>query len=130
MPAPFSRTIAQVLRCTAAALIAIPLGACGFAHVNRDTATRPETTTGSAARVVMPGEPMPSMEDENPVGEPTMIGGGTQESDSSEKLRDVPLGPITTLFGYPFWIFGKSLSKKADQAAAERDQKGKPDPKQ
>jgi hypothetical protein len=130
MPALSSRTIAQFLRCTAAALIAFPLGACGFAHVNRDTSERPEVSTGSAARVVMPGEPMPSMEEQGAAGEPTMIGGGSQQADDSDRLRNVPLGPITTLFGYPFWIFGKTLSQKADQAVKERDQQSKPDPKQ
>jgi hypothetical protein len=111
--------------------MAASLSACfGFSHINRDSAERPEVSTGSAARVIMPGEAMPSMDDETPVGEPTMVGGASQEVDSSQKARDVPLGPITTLFGYPFWIFGKSLSQKADEAVQERDQKGKPDPKQ
>jgi len=49
-----------------------------------------------------------------------MLGGGAAEVDSSEKIRDVPLGPIAVLFGYPFWIFGKSVEQTADQAAEER----------
>ena len=105
MHAPSSRKRAQLVRYMAAALIACALGACGFSHVNRDNAQRPEISTGSAARVILPGEPMPSMEDERPIGEPTMIGGGVSESDTSERARDVPLGPLTALFGYPFWIF-------------------------
>jgi len=93
------------MRSTSAALLLAPLSACfGYSHINRDTASRPEVSTGSAARVIMPGEPMPDMDDPNPVGEPTMVGGASQEADSSQKARDVPLGPITTLFGYPFWI--------------------------
>jgi hypothetical protein len=46
-----------------------------------------------------------------------MIGGASGELSRSERRRDTPLGPITTIFGYPFWIFGKSLQKKAEQAA-------------
>lgn len=106
MHAHRSRFLAQVLRCAAAVLIAAPLSACfGFSYVNRDSAQRPERSTGSAARVVMPGEPMPSMESEEPIGEPQMIGGAVAEADASTRQRDVPLGPLATLFGFPFWAF-------------------------
>lgn len=108
MRAPSSRSIAQLTRSATAVLMASSLSACGFSYVNRDNADRPEVTTGSAARVVMPGEPMPSMEDENPVGEPTLLGGGVQEADTSRRSRDVPLGPVATLFGFPFWLIWNS----------------------
>ena len=52
--------------------------------------------------------------------EMTMIGGSSGESDSEQTLRDAPLGPLAVLFGYPFWIFGKTLSEEADEAAEER----------
>jgi hypothetical protein len=131
MHSPCSRTLAQISRCAAVVLIAAPLGACfGFSYVNRDSAQRPERSTGSAARVVMPGEPMPSMESEEPIGEPQMIGGAVAEADTSTRQRDVPLGPIATLFGFPFSIFGQTVSQEADEAVQEREQAGRPDPKQ
>jgi hypothetical protein len=78
------------------------LTACGFSHVNRDRASRPERTTGTAARVVMPGEAVP-MDPPRPE-QTVMIGGTSAETDASQKVRDVPLGPLAVLFGYPFWI--------------------------
>ena len=128
MLAPSSRTFAQPARSATALSLALSLAACGFSHINKDRATRPEVTTGSAARVILPGEPMPSMEDQTPVGEPVMIGGGQAETDDSQRTRDVPLGPIATLFGYPFWIFGKTVSQKADRAVEEREKERRGDP--
>jgi hypothetical protein len=32
----------------------------------------------------------------------------------------MPLGPLAVIFGYPFWLFGKTLSEEADQAVDER----------
>ncbi len=130
MHAPSSRTLAQLVRVAAAALIACPLGACGFSYVNVDNAQRPETTTGSAARVVMPGEPMPSMESQEPVGEPQLMGGSVAERDTETKVRDVPLGPLATLFGFPFFLFGKSVSQEADKAVQERSQNNGPNQQQ
>jgi len=52
----------------------------------------------------------------------TMIGGATQSTDHEDTIRDMPLGPITAIFGYPFWIFGKSISEKADKALDEQKQ--------
>jgi hypothetical protein len=78
---------------------------CGYSHINRDSSSRPERSTGSAARVLMPGEAAPPSEAPAPELETTMIGGSTQESDQSQRTRDVPLGPLFTIFGYPFWIF-------------------------
>ena len=57
--------------------------------------------------------------------EMTMIGGSSGETDDEYTLRDVPLGPLAVLFGYPFWIFGKSLSEEADEAV---EQRSLPDP--
>ena len=112
---------AELRRVVPALIAALGLGAggCGFSHVNRDFSERPERATGSAARVMMPGDPPASMTE--PVAqEPTLLGGGSAESDGSRRQRNVPLGPLTTLFGYPFWIFGKSVSEEADEAVSER----------
>jgi len=95
---------------------------CGYAHVNRDSATRPERSTGSAARVVMPGEPMPPMDEPITTSEPVMIGGSSSETDRSTRDRDVPFGPLAILFGYPFWIFGKSVSEEAEEAVSDREE--------
>ncbi len=38
-----------------------------------------------------------------------------------KKNRVVPIiGPLTTLIGYPFWIFGKKLGAKADEEASKQ----------
>lgn len=51
----------------------------------------------------------------------TMIGGVSGEADVSNKERKIPIvGPLLTLVGYPFWIFGKSNEEKADKAAEDR----------
>jgi hypothetical protein len=100
------------------------LTACGFNHTDADRSSRPTRATGSAARVIMPGESPSTLEqaEQAPPSdeEVTMLGGGAPETDSSESVRDVPLGPLAVLFGYPFWIFGKTVEQKADQAAEER----------
>jgi hypothetical protein len=108
------------------------LAGCMFVHENRDAETRPEVGVGTGATVIYPGQAPP------PLGQPrqaggaqggaapagpdvTMIGGSSAEGSSSTKERQVPLiGPLTTLIGYPFWIFGKSLGEKADQASQEQ----------
>ncbi len=98
------------------------LTGCGYTHINRDSANRPERSTGSAARVVLPGEQMPAMDEPITTSEPVQLGGSSAESDVSTRDRDVPFGPLTVLLGYPFWIFGKSVSQEADQAVTEREQ--------
>jgi hypothetical protein len=50
----------------------------------------------------MPGEAVP-MDPPRPE-QTVMIGGTSAETDASQKVRDVPLGPLAVLFGYPFWI--------------------------
>jgi hypothetical protein len=52
----------------------------------------------------------------------TMIGGASQSTDHEDTIRDVPMGPITAILGYPFWIFGKSVTEKADKAKEEQKQ--------
>ncbi|MFI5315823.1 MAG: hypothetical protein ACHQ6T_08985 [Myxococcota bacterium] len=48
----------------------------------------------------------------------TLIGQTTEEASSStEKKQFLPIGP---LFGYPFWVLGKSLGEKADDAKKEQ----------
>ncbi len=161
-------------------LLVLPLG-CGFSHINRDNASRPERAMGTGARIMLPSDSAPPLSGYNPYdqdqdeeqsgasnssgnssgpqaaapgsyggggtqssssgpggssgsssGSPpegpemTMIGGTSAETDREERIRDVPLGPLAVLFGYPFWIFGKSVSEEADQAAEERTM---PDPK-
>lgn len=69
----------------------------------------PTSQSGSSSGGSAPREP-----------EMTMIGGSSGESDSEQTLRDAPLGPLAVLFGYPFWIFGKTLSEEADQAVDQR----------
>jgi len=100
------------------------LTACGFNSTDTAKSTRPTRATGTAARVMMPGESAPSLEQGEQAPptdeEVTMLGGGVTETDGTDKVRDVPLGPLAVLFGYPFWIFGKTLEQKTDEAAEER----------
>lgn len=44
-------------------------------------------------------------------------------------LQPIGISGIFT-FDFPIWLFGKSVSQEADQAVQEREQQGKPDPKQ
>ncbi len=102
------------------------LAGCGsWVHEDRDRLNRPDIAVGAGAAVIMPGQAAPAVSNEgtrNPDGSPAgletaMIGGTTGESTSSQKERKVPLiGPFTALLGYPFWIFGKNVKEKADQA--------------
>jgi hypothetical protein len=73
----------------------------------------PGSSTGSSSGTAPRGPEM------------TMIGGSSGEADTEQTLRDMPLGPLAVLFGYPFWIFGKTLPEEADEAAEERSM---PDP--
>ena len=113
-------------------LAVLALGGCSFAHVNDDLEARPDTVVGTGAKVIYPGQPGPAVGPRSssssssgspsgagspPGDELTMIGGASEEVSESVRRRETPLGPLTVLFGYPFWIFGKKLEKKADQAA-------------
>jgi len=120
-----------------------PLG-CGFAHLNQEQAQRPEragdpapslasydphgtgsgSSDGSGTQSSNSG-PRSSSGSSSGNGAPggsdlTMISGSKEDNDSEYKLRDAPLGPLAVLFGYPFWIFGKTLGEEADQAVDER----------
>ncbi len=116
-------------RLLALALATAFLTGCGsLVHEDRDRVNRPDIAVGTGAAVIMPGQPTPSVTNEgarNPDGSPagletTMIGGTTGEATRNVKERKVPLiGPFTALLGYPFWIFGKNVNEKADQAARE-----------
>ncbi len=67
--------------------------------------------SGSAAPAPAPGSNM------------MMIGQTTEEaSQSNEKKQFLPIGP---LFGYPFWVLGKTIGEKADEAKKEQ-MEGKP----
>ena len=121
--------------------------ACGhFTHTNTDQASRPEVATGTGARIMYPGESGPALSGAQPGGasgsssssgsgpggddpsshpELTLLGGNTTESSGSQQVRQMPLiGPITALFGYPFWIFGKSVEEKAKEASEEQRNPG------
>ena len=112
--------------------------ACAFDHTNTDTADRPEIDVGSGGSIIYPGQTSPGMPNRSGGGGSsstggagadagtTMLGGAGGEATTSTKSRNTPLGPLTTIFGYPFWIFGKSLSEKADQAV-ERRESGQPE---
>jgi len=124
------------------ALLACFVVGCHFAHTNEDQATHPERATGAGARVMYPGQGGPSLAGATGAhssGTPgassstgssdpdlTLIGGTSSEASSSQKVRDMPIiGPITALFGYPFWIFGKSVEEKVrDGAEKQRTQSG------
>ncbi len=114
------------------ALVLLLVG-CGFAHVNQDIDSRPETSAGMGASVLYPGQRPPALgtpgnasarspEAGNAAAESdvTMIGGSSSRETGSRRIRNTPLGPITALFGYPFWIFGKSVSEAADEAAKQK----------
>ena len=114
-------------------LLVLMLLGCSFAHVNHDLDTRPETSAGMGATVLYPGQRPPAIgaqapasaqrpEARNARAEPdvTMIGGNSSQEKASKRIRNTPLGPLTTLVGYPFWIFGKSLSEAADEAATQQ----------
>lgn len=155
----------RTLKRTLVVFGSVGLFGCGFAHVNVDTADKPDRAMGTGATIMMPGDSPPPLTAYDPFGggaapsgsapsqstgssssssqnpgtgsgsgttssrgtpagraEPqlTMIGGATQDRDSEERLRDSPLGPLAILFGYPYWIFGKTLGERADDAAKER----------
>lgn len=112
---------------------ALPLAGCiDFDHSNRDVVQQPDIAVGTGATIIYPGQSAPAASRgsgqpgaagaETQGGDITMIGGAAQEASGSQQTRKVPIiGPITALFGYPFWIFGKSLEEKArDEAAEER----------
>lgn len=124
-----------------ALLLLLPLLACGFAHVNQDLDTRPEMSAGMGATIVYPGQRAPVLgapsagsaagaETASGHAEPdvTMIGGAAREETGSKRVRNSPLGPLTTLLGYPFWIFGKSVSEKADETRSQNAAEAPPVP--
>jgi hypothetical protein len=118
------------------------LAACGFAHVNSDEEARPDRVIGVGATVIYPGQQAPGVVGPgappasspggggsqpggpDSTGSMTMVGGTSAEVSGSERIRRTPLGPITTLFGYPFWIFGKSLHEKAEKEQASMSAPG------
>ena len=115
-------------------LLALIASGCMFEHMDRDRASRPEKAMGAGAVIMYPGQSGPGM---GPSGsaqssgssssgpDVTLLGGSSAETSSSQKSRQTPLiGPLTALLGYPFWIFGKSLDQKAEQAAQERENAG------
>ena len=117
-------------------ILGLLLGACSFAHTDGAEESRPDTVVGVGATVIYPGQPGPAVgprmpssssqqqsgtsgpgatssrgsssgSPQSPAGEEmTMIGGAAAERSEKRKVRDTPLGPLTALFGYPFWIFG------------------------
>lgn len=119
-------------------LACLALG-CQFTHMNTDQASRPEQATGAGAQVMYPGESGPSLAGAgsgtaagsgagsqstsggDPDADMTLLGGSSGEASTSQRDRQMPIiGPLTALFGYPFWIFGKSVEEKAKQAAEEQ----------
>jgi antitoxin component YwqK of YwqJK toxin-antitoxin module len=114
--------------------------ACAFDHTNTDTAERPEIDVGTGGSIIYPGQPPPGMPDRrgsagssasggaaDATDDTTLLGGAGGEAETSTESRNVPLGPLTAIFGYPFWIFGKSVSEKADRAVEQRES-GQPEP--
>jgi hypothetical protein len=122
-----------MMRIFALLCLAPLLFACAFDHTNTDTADRPEIDVGTGGSIIYPGQTSPGMPNRSGGGGSsasseagadagtTMLGGAGGEASTSTKSRNTPLGPLTTIFGYPFWIFGKSLSEKADQAVEQRE---------
>jgi hypothetical protein len=122
-----------MMRLVALLCLAPFLFACAFDHTNTDTADRPEIDVGSGGSIIYPGQTSPGMPNRSGGGGSssaggagadagtTMLGGAGGEATTSTKSRNTPLGPLTAIFGYPFWIFGKSLSEKADQAVEQRE---------
>lgn len=102
----------------AIALLACLALACGqLRHVDTQDEARPETDLGVGATVMYPGQPAPPLGSQTRTGDLTAIGGSHQEKSLDTKDRSVPIvGPLLTLFGYPFWIFGKDVHEKADAA--------------
>lgn len=101
--------------------------------MDTDHVDRPDIAVGAGATVVMPGQAPPVVTNQGaqaPGGggagsEITMLGGTTGEAVVANKERKVPiLGPLTVLFGYPFWIFGASLDEKAKKEAEKQRQGG------
>jgi hypothetical protein len=109
------------------------LFACAFDHTNTDTEDRPEIDVGTGGSIIYPGQTSPGMPSRgggsgssatggaDDAGGTTLLGGAGGQASTSTKSRNTPLGPLTTIFGYPFWIFGKSISEKADQAVEQRE---------
>jgi hypothetical protein len=101
--------------------------------MDTDHVDRPDIAVGAGATVLMPGQAPPVVTNQGaqaPGGggsgsEITMLGGTTGEAVTENKERKVPiLGPLTVLFGYPFWIFGASLDEKAKKEAEKQRQGG------
>jgi hypothetical protein len=134
-------------------LAAALLSACQFVHENNDDNSRPDVSIGTGATILWPGQPPPvlgapgaqtastgsgpgaSSSSSSSSGSPpsssgpelTMIAGTSVEKELSTKERKLPIiGPIATLFGYPFWIFGKTVHQKAEAEARKRAAGGEP----
>ncbi len=54
-----------------------------------------------------PGGPAASGAPPAPREDLTVIGQASADASRSVRIRDTPLGPITSILGYPFWIFGQ-----------------------
>ncbi len=113
---------------------ALLLAGCGsLTHMDTDHVDRPDIAVGAGATVIMPGQAAPVVTNQGAQApgaggsgsEITMLGGTTGEAVGEVKERQVPIiGPITTLFGYPFWIFGAKLEEKARREAEKQRQGG------
>ena len=106
-----------MMRAVVLLLLPLLLSGCLFAHENDAVEDRPDTAVGVGATVIYPGQGNPVIPQggRQPVGasarsstsEPALISGVAQEVSVQKKNRVVPIiGPLTTLIGYPFWIFG------------------------
>ncbi|MFQ5513143.1 MAG: hypothetical protein ACE5FG_01805 [Myxococcota bacterium] len=143
------------MRAILSLLLTILVAGCTFEHMNRDKASRPEQAMGAGAQVMYPGQRGPAMTGRAvPAGttsstssgsspgqssgsasgsgsgsgpDVTLLGGTSTEASGSQRTRKMPiLGPLTVLFGYPFWIFGKSVEEKAaEQAEEQRRENGR-----
>ncbi|MFQ5696789.1 MAG: hypothetical protein ACE5IL_00705 [Myxococcota bacterium] len=116
--------------------LALLLGACGLNHSNSAVEDHPDIDIGAGATVVYPGETTPALPRRSGASggagaagtersdaarrEPTMLGGMSGSLSKTQRNRQTPFGPITTIFGYPFWIFGKSIHRQAEEAVQSR----------
>jgi hypothetical protein len=133
------------MRAPIALLLCLLLTGCLFEHMDEDRANHPEKAMGTGARIIYPGESGPSLAGnapgsrsssgqeqagsgtggKNPDAGLTLLGGSEGEGSSTKKSRQTPLiGPLTALFGYPFWIFGKSVQEKAAEEAGQQGPEG------
>lgn len=129
------------MRTLALVALVLLLEACGFNHTNTSIEDHPEIDVGVGAMVIYPGQTAPalprrsagsgsagsrggtagSQSSDSATRGPTMLGGMSGSLSKTQRNRQTPLGPITAIFGYPFWLFGKSIHKQADQAVQQRE---------